>query len=37
MAVIGVGVENSIDEVTQNQMGSYVNSKEAIWRIFFFS
>jgi len=36
MAVIGVGAENSIDEVTQYQMGSYVSSNEAIWRIFLF-
>jgi hypothetical protein len=33
MAVIGVGAENSLDEVTQYQMGSYVTSNEAIWRI----
>ena len=36
MAVIGVGAENSIDEVTQYQMGSYVSSNEAICRIFSF-
>jgi hypothetical protein len=36
MAVIGVGAENSIDEVTQYQMGSYVSSNEAIWHIFSF-
>ena len=36
MAVIGVGAENSIDEVTQYQMGSYANSNKAIWRIFSF-
>ena len=34
MAVIGVGAENSIDEVTQYQMGSYVSSNEVIWLIF---
>jgi hypothetical protein len=33
MAVIVVGAENSIDEVTQYQMGGYVSSNEAIWRI----
>ena len=33
MTVIGVGAENSIDEVTQYQMGSYVSSNEAIWPI----
>ena len=33
--MIGVGAENSIDEVTQYQMGSYASSNEAIWRIFF--
>ena len=35
MTVIGVGAHNSIDEVTQYQMGSYASSNEAIWRIFF--
>ena len=37
MAVIGVCAENSIDEVTQYQMGSYASSNKAIWRIFSFS
>lgn len=37
MAVIGVGAENSNDEVTQYQMGRYVSSNEAIWRIFSFA
>ena len=35
MTVIGVDVENSIDEVTQYQMGRYVSSNEALWCIFF--
>ena len=37
MAVIGVGAENSIDEVTQYQLGSYISSNEASWHICFFS
>ena len=36
MAVIGVGADNSIDDVTQYQMGRYVSSNEAIWRVFSF-
>ena len=36
MAVIGVGVKNSIDEVTQYQIGRYVSSNEAIWCTFYF-
>ncbi|XP_050065709.1 uncharacterized protein LOC126554705 [Aphis gossypii] len=36
MAVIGIGAENSNDEVTQYQMGRYVSSNEAVWRIFSF-
>ena len=36
MAVIGVGAENPINEVTQSQMGSYASSNEAIWCIFSF-
>ncbi|GFQ65253.1 ATP-dependent DNA helicase [Trichonephila clavata] len=36
MAVIGIGAENSKDEVTQYQMGRYVSSNEAVWRIFSF-
>ena len=35
MAVIGVVAENSINDVTEYQMGSYVSSNEAIWHIFF--
>ena len=37
MAVFGVVAENSNDEVTQFQMGRYVCSNEAIWRIFSFA
>lgn len=37
MAVIGFGAENSNDEVTQYQMGRYVSSNEAFWRIFSFA
>lgn len=37
MAVFAVDGENSIDEVTQYQMGRYVSSNEAIWRIFSFA
>jgi hypothetical protein len=37
MAVIGFDAENSNDEVIQYQMGRYVSSNEAIWRIFSFS
>ncbi|KAL4144001.1 hypothetical protein QTP88_006246 [Uroleucon formosanum] len=36
MAVIGIGAENSNDKVTQYQMGHYVSSNEAVWRIFSF-
>ena len=36
MAVIDVLAENSINEVTQYQMGIYVSSDEAIWSIFSF-
>ncbi|XP_076258517.1 uncharacterized protein LOC143195346 isoform X2 [Rhynchophorus ferrugineus] len=36
MAVIEIGAENSNDEVTQYQMGRYVSSNEAVWRIFSF-
>ncbi|XP_050064729.1 uncharacterized protein LOC126553629 [Aphis gossypii] len=36
MAVIGIGAENSNDEVTQYQMGRYVSSNESVWRIFSF-
>jgi hypothetical protein len=37
MAMIGVDAKNSIDEVTQYQMGSYVSSNEALWRMISFS
>jgi hypothetical protein len=36
MAVIGFGAKNSNKEVTQYQMGRYVSSNEAFWRIFSF-
>jgi len=36
MAVIGVGAENSIDEVTQYQMGRYVSSNEETFVHFLF-
>lgn len=36
MAVFGVAAENSNDEITLFQMGRYVSSNEAIWRIFSF-
>lgn len=36
MAAIGIGVENSIHEVTQYEMGRYISRNEAIWRIFLF-
>lgn len=37
IAVIGIGAENSSEEVTHYQMGRYVSSHEAVWRIFSFS
>lgn len=37
MGVFGVGAENSNDEISQYQMGRYVSSNEAIWRIFSFA
>ncbi|XP_073821564.1 uncharacterized protein [Musca autumnalis] len=37
MAVIGVNAENSNDELTQFQMGRYVSSNEALWRIYSFA
>ncbi|VEN40881.1 unnamed protein product, partial [Callosobruchus maculatus] len=37
MAVFGVAAENSSDEITQFQMGRYVSSNEAMWRIFSFA
>lgn len=36
MAVFGVANENRNDEITQYQMGRYVSSNEAIWRILSF-
>lgn len=36
MAVYGIGNEKSNDEVMQYQLGRYVNSNEAVWRIFGF-
>lgn len=36
MAVIGINADNSNDEVAQFQMGRYVSSNEAVWRIFSF-
>lgn len=36
MAVFGVGTQESNDEVTQYQMGRYVSTNEAMWRIFSF-
>jgi hypothetical protein len=36
MDVIGFGAKNLNDEVTQYQMGRYVSSNEAFWRIFSF-
>lgn len=35
--VFGVAAENSNDEITQFQMGRYISSNEAIWRIFSFA
>lgn len=37
MAVFGVESGNSNDEITQYQMGRYVSTNEAIWRIFSFA
>nr|XP_029714104.1 uncharacterized protein LOC115258183 [Aedes albopictus] len=36
MAVYGIGNEKSNDEVMQYQLGRYVSSNEAVWRIFGF-
>lgn len=36
MAVFGVVNENTNDEITQYQMGRYISSNEAIWRILSF-
>uniref|UniRef100_A0A8D8QFU6 Helitron helicase-like domain-containing protein n=1 Tax=Cacopsylla melanoneura TaxID=428564 RepID=A0A8D8QFU6_9HEMI len=36
MAMIGISAENSNDEIIQYQMGRYVSSNEAMWRIFSF-
>lgn len=37
MAVFSVGTQESNDEVTQYQMGRYVSTNEAMWRIFSFA
>ncbi|XP_062541344.1 uncharacterized protein LOC134209376 [Armigeres subalbatus] len=37
MAIFGVDSANANDEVTQYQMGRYVSSNEAFWRIFSFA
>jgi hypothetical protein len=34
--VFGVAAKNSNDEIIHFQMGNYVSSNEAIWRIFSF-
>lgn len=36
MAVFGVAPANNLDEIKQYQMGRYISSNEAIWRIFSF-
>ena len=36
MAVFGLADENAADEVTQYQLGRYISSNEAIWRLFNF-
>lgn len=35
MAVFGVSADN-MDEISQFQMGRYISSNEAVWRIFSF-
>lgn len=37
MAVFGIAVENSNDEITQFHMGCYFSSNETTWRIFSFT
>lgn len=37
MAVIGLSNANALDEVSQYQIGRYISSNEAAWRIFGFS
>lgn len=37
MAVFGISAPDANDEVSQYQMGRYVSSNEAVWRIFSFS
>ncbi|XP_055923265.1 uncharacterized protein LOC129953811 [Eupeodes corollae] len=37
MAVFGVTGDNRNDEITQYQMGRYISSNEAVWRIMSFS
>lgn len=36
MAVFGVANDNAIDEISQYQMGRYISTNEAFWRIFSF-
>lgn len=36
MAIFGVAPANNLDEIKQYQMGRYISSNEAIWRIFAF-
>lgn len=36
MAILAVTIENQHDERVQYQMGRYINSNEAIWRILSF-
>ncbi|XP_031333941.1 uncharacterized protein LOC116163953 [Photinus pyralis] len=36
MAIFGVAPENNLDEIRQYQLGRYISSNEAIWRIFAF-
>lgn len=36
MAIFAVGADNRNDEIAQYQMGRYISSNEAIWRILSF-
>lgn len=36
MAVFGIAPLNNNDEVAQYQIGRYISSNEAVWRIFSF-
>lgn len=36
MAVFGIARANNLDEIKQYQMGRYISSNEAVWRIFAF-